>query len=171
MGNTLQQNEDYYIRASEGLIYNPSTGLIRWDKRTKNHKFNKGDLAGSKKTARGKEYMQLCFESKTLNYHRLVWYMYYGRFPVGVIDHIDGNGMNNRISNLRECSIQQNNRNRNNGNKMTGVTKRKSGKWQARIFDKKEINLGFFICPAVALVRRKLAEIEYYGNYRNTRNG
>ena len=170
MSVVSQKNKDYYIRASEYLTYNPLTGLMKWNRRTKNYKFNKGDLAGGKKSSRGKEYMQVCFDSKKLNYHRLAWYMYYGRFPVGVIDHIDGSGMNNKISNLRECSIQQNNRNIDNGNKMKGVRKNGNG-WQARIFNNRQISLGTFRCPAVALVKRKLAEIEYYGDYRRMRNG
>lgn len=54
--------------------------------------------------------------------HRIIWLMHYGRWPVGQIDHIDGDRSNNRLSNLREVTQQQNNCNRPNRSKsQTGV--------------------------------------------------
>lgn len=44
--------------------------------------------------------------------HRLIWEMHNGPIPEGIlIDHIDGDSLNNRIENLRLATRQQNNAN------------------------------------------------------------
>lgn len=43
--------------------------------------------------------------------HRVVFALANGRWPVGPVDHRDGNPGNNRPENLREATIQQNNQN------------------------------------------------------------
>ena len=66
-------------------------------------------------------------------------------------DHIDGNGLNNRRSNLREANRAQNNQNRrrhkNNSSGIKGVRfHEKSGRWLAKIhFNGKSLHLGSFL--------------------------
>ena len=71
--------------------------------------------------------------------------------PVGLqVDHIDGNKLNNRRSNLRLCTLAENNRNRpaHKGGKsrFKGVSLRWDGKkWKAEIcFNRKRERLGAF---------------------------
>lgn len=49
---------------------------------------------------------------KTYFAHRVVWALHYGKFPDGVIDHIDGDPSNNRLDNLRSVDQSENNINR-----------------------------------------------------------
>lgn len=80
-----------------------------------------------------------------------------------IIDHIDGNGLNNQKSNLRHCTITQNAHNRknrrNSKSKYKGVSKY-GKKWAARImFNKKPIQIGTFeIEEDAALAYNKYAK-------------
>ena len=43
--------------------------------------------------------------------HKIVWAWHHGRFPTLQIDHINGNGCDNHIGNLREVTQSENMRN------------------------------------------------------------
>jgi len=45
---------------------------------------------------------------KTVYVHRIIWFLNKGSFPKDMIDHIDHNRINNKISNLREATNAQN---------------------------------------------------------------
>lgn len=90
-----------------------------------------------------------------------------------VVDHINHNKLDNRKSNLRICTHQQNDINKSKTSKNTsgivGVGWVKSrNKWRAYIgLNNKFINLGYFNTKEAAIQARKNAEIEYFGEYRN----
>ena len=90
-----------------------------------------------------------------------------------VVDHINRNRLDNRKSNLRICTIQQNSMNRdiqsNNTSGIVGVYWEKSRcKWCAQIMlNKKNIFLGYFNTKEEAIKVRKQAEIDLFGEYRN----
>ena len=89
-----------------------------------------------------------------------------------VIDHINHNTLDNRKSNLRICTIQQNGFNQSlsniNSSGVKGVNFHKaSGKWRAFIkYNRKNIHLGLFENKEEAIEIRKRAEIKYFGEYR-----
>ena len=77
--------------------------------------------------------------------------------PPGMkVDHIDGDGLNNRRANLRHCTNQENCRNqglaRNNRSGFKGVSwYPNSGKWVATIWDgKRKVFLGYYADPVEA---------------------
>ena len=105
-----------------------------------------GDVAGYR---RKDGYKVLCIHYKKWLLHRLVYLWHKGVLP-DYLDHIDGNPRNNRIENLRECSLSQNQQNRrmgrDNSSGIKGVSWHKySQKWRATIrYNKEQVHLGFF---------------------------
>lgn len=92
------------------------------------------------------------------------------------VDHINGNKLDNRKSNLRICTMQENNFNNKiyttNNTGYPGVDwYKKTGKWRARIqVNGKNIHLGLFDNIEDAINVRKQAEIKYFGEYRRGDN-
>jgi hypothetical protein len=64
-----------------------------------------GDVAGWKTV--GDRYVGLCVNGKKHLMHRMIFLYHHGYLPK-CIDHIDGDGSNNRIENLREATQSQN---------------------------------------------------------------
>lgn len=89
-----------------------------------------------------------------------------------VVDHINGNKLDNRKCNLRICSQQQNTMNTcmhsNNTSGYKGVTWDKNrNKWIAQItVNYKNIHLGRYENIEDAIKARKEAEVKYFGEYR-----
>ncbi len=104
--------------------------------------------------------------------HRVIWAIHYGSWPSGQIDHINGDGMDNLLVNLRDVSMQDNNRNKrinvNNTSGHLGVVWNKSGAvWHSRIkVLGKFVHLGSFHRKEDAIDARKSAEAEY-GFHKN----
>ncbi len=95
--------------------------------------------------------------------------------PVGVhVDHIDGDGLNNRIANLRLCTRSENGMNRRKelgcSSKFKGVYWDKSkAKWHARIvLDKKHKSLGRFASELEAALAYDFAAVELFGPFAKT---
>jgi hypothetical protein len=99
--------------------------------------------------------------------HRIAWAIHYGRWPDGLIDHIDGDPTNNRIDNLRVVDSTGNTRNqRRHSRNTTGVTgvsyHRAAGKYWAQIGVRGEVKyLGLFDDLEAAAAARRQAEITY----------
>lgn len=67
-------------------------------------KFKTGDLAGYLSSGK---YWKIGINRKAYRLHRIIFMMHYGYLPP-MIDHIDGNKLNNCIENLRETNKSTN---------------------------------------------------------------
>lgn len=131
-------------RLKQVLDYNQDTGQFRW-RRT-------GKVAGCKS---GHGYWKIRVDKRLYNAHRLAWLYVYGEWPKDEIDHIDRNGENNAIANLRQVTSSQNklNRRKHKGKlPWRGVMWRTDmSKWIAQASKGgKSIHIGTFDCPAAA---------------------
>lgn len=137
----------------ELLNYNSETGIFYWKNNKKGH-VKKGDLAGSNHV---KGYITIRIGGKDYLAHRLALIISGVEIPIDrQIDHINGNKKDNRLSNLRLASYNQNNQNvgirRDNLSGFKGVGfESKRNKWRARIRSNNKIKwLGYFDTPEEA---------------------
>ena len=156
-------------RLKEVLNYNPDTGIFIFKVCSSNGKQKTGSVAGNvyRTNNRRAEYLRIWIDGKRYYSHRLAWLYMYGEWPNNGIDHINGDGIDNRIENIREAdnTIQQRNRAQRSDNRsgVTGVFWYKNlNKWCADIKVKgKKIFLGYFDNLDDAAAVRKSAELRY----------
>ena len=139
------------------LFYNKKTGEWLWI-RQRGDKIRPGMKAGKNQYHKNTVYRSIVIDYQDYLVHRLAWLYVYGNWPVNEIDHIDGNGLNNALSNLRDVTRLESSRNRavsirtNSG--IMGI--QKSGKrWKARLCQE---YLGTFDDWFDAVCARKSAE-------------
>ncbi|WCD44243.1 putative HNH endonuclease [Xylophilus phage Lumi] len=93
------------------LAYDPLSGDLTWLIST-NRRIIVGDVAGSDyHNPSGKSYRQIKIDGKRYIGHRVIWFHQTGDWPE-VVDHKDGDGLNNRWLNLRNVDDSGNKQNR-----------------------------------------------------------
>lgn len=115
------------------LNYDPDGGQFTW--KVSSGTVKAGAVAG---TVTKNGYLKISICGKSYRAHRLAWIIMNGNSPSDQLDHIDGNRLNNSISNLRECSNLQNGQNKRSkpgsSSKYLGVHwNSRIMKWQASI--------------------------------------
>lgn len=111
-------------------------------------------------------------KAKLIAMHRIIAERMFGEIPAGmIVDHIDGDGLNNTRANIRLATRSQNGANsRKNKNKSLpkGVTM-SDGKYRARIiFQGKSLYLGVFDTKELAKAAYDTKAQELFGNYWNS---
>lgn len=145
----------------QSLDYNPDTGIF-------NRKIN-GRVAGT--ICKRSGYVSISVYNKRYYAHRLAWLYTNCVWPIEQIDHINGIRNDNRISNLREATKNENQRNKkiqtNNSSGYKGVyfdTNR--NRWRACIrVNNKLIHLGSYIKLIDAAIAYQTASISYHGDF------
>lgn len=88
------------------LRFDPKTGILSW---REGLTYSKQRPAGKPAGTMSKGgYLRASIERRMYAVHRIAWKMHYGSDPSGVIDHIDGDKLNNRIANLRDVTQAEN---------------------------------------------------------------
>ncbi len=165
----------------ELLDYDPETGKLVWRERRPEMFESHGSPKQWNDKFAGKEaftardsngYLHGTLFRKSYRAHRIAWAIHYGAWPTGIIDHINGDPTDNRITNLRDVSQTENSRNsklpKDNKSGRIGVHwVKKSRKWRAQITIKRRpMQLGDFEDLADAIAARELGE-QRYGFHRN----
>ena len=154
---------------AEYFSYNAETGEIRWRKRPFKARICVGDIAGSiYRTG----YRMTSIGGRRIKVARLAWFLYYGRWPGGLIDHRNHIRTDDRISNLREATSSQNNGNQSllkrNTSGFKGVSKTYNGKWAAYIrLPVGNKRIGTFETPELAHEAYRLAAELRFGEFAN----
>lgn len=114
-----------------------------------------------------KTYYAICYKRSVKGEHELMHTMITGW---SFVDHINGNGLDNQRSNLRQATHQQN---MWNANHSYGVSPYKGvhwvanmNKWRARIeVSGKKIHLGYFKTEIEAATAYNVAASEHFGEF------
>jgi hypothetical protein len=141
------------------ITYDPDTGILKWIKPRNTRAAKPENISDG--FPHNKGYMQIGINKKRYFVHRIIWLYMTGNFPKYQIDHINGVKTDNRFSNLREVTNQQNNFN----NKAKGYCFVKDrNKYLASIYvDGKNISLGLFKTKEEARASYLEAKMKYHG--------
>jgi hypothetical protein len=157
------------------LDYNPGTGELRWKQRPLTDFSERGhwktwtkrfaDTVAGTIGANG--YRAISISGKRYYAHRIAWAIHHGAWPSEQIDHINQQRDDNRMSNLREATNQQNMKNatrlRSNTSGATGVHwDNRRSKWLAQIkHEGRGRFLGYFANFDEAVAARRAAEVKF----------
>jgi len=139
-------------RLKELLSYDPESGKFEW------RAVRGGGRPGREPGAVSSNgYRRIGVDGTKYAAHRLAWFYVYNEWPGGMIDHINGDRLDNRIDNLRVATNELNQQNQrcariDNKIGLLGVNWEKwSRKYKAQIrVHGKKLLIGRFDCPLTA---------------------
>jgi len=115
-------------------------------------------------------YHRAHFNGRSYQEHRLIWFMFHNEWP-DTIDHIDGNGKNNTLENLRSCSqacnIANSRKIKVGSSKYKGVCfYKRRGNWVANIMkDRVNFFIGYYTTESEAAQAYNVKAKELFGDY------
>jgi len=151
---------------TEALDVRPETGELFWVRPPKRHPRLIGQQAGCPTESRGKTYVLVQHNRRKFRRSWLIFLWVNKRWPAKeIIDHADGNSLNDAISNLREATFLENNQNHKPHSRRIQLpmgVRRSANRFVARLtVDGRQISIGAFDtideAHAAYLLRRKEA--------------
>ena len=115
-------------------------------------------------------YLQTNIDGKIYSVHRLIFFMHHGFLPKS-IDHIDGNGLNNKIENLRAATVSENACNaklrKDSSSKHKNVYWNKLMKrWGVKLtINKKQLHFGYYYDLDVAKFVASFIRLRYHKDF------
>lgn len=146
------------------LTYDPATGIFR---RVQSTAWNAmaGEVAG---TMHVTGYIYIRIGDRDYKAQRLAWLYMTGEWPTLFVDHINGDGFDNKWDNLREASHRQNAANarirKDNKTGHKGI-REMNGRWQVRLGRGGSIHVGTFDDIKDAIEARDNSAKIAYGDY------
>lgn len=149
--------------AEVSKLFDYKNGVLYWNSDRK-----KGQKAGWVERRHKTFYVRISYKNQRFYGHQIAFFLKKGFCPK-IIDHKNGNGLDNRIVNLREASSTDNilnsRKRENTTSKHKGIIFYR-GRWLARITIKgKQINLGTFLTEKEAFQARRKATKENYSSF------
>jgi len=167
MAKPRQETQETAELVKKTFWYDPETGLLYRFKSVPKCKLEQPAGYPQKNCRSGKTYIRVRMNNGQYMAHRLAWVLVHGAWPAGELDHEDGDGTNNRLTNLREVTHGQNQKNMrrpsHNSSGYVGVVWLKDDKkWSARVYKgNKTICYGVYTDKQDAIAARKAAEAEH----------
>ena len=172
--STLSDLSAEYVRTL--FDYCPETGVLRWRRRPDksslwNSKCAHKEAGAVYRPSPTRTYRTVAVDYRKYLVHRIIWLHVHGQWPDGEIDHADGDGLNNRIANLRLATRTQqlanSHRGRRNRTGFKGVSwNTQRQRYQAKIQRERKVrHLGFFNDPAEAHAAYCRAARELFGEF------
>lgn len=145
--------------------YDPETGVLTRLVTLSNRAVAGTEVSCRIRVAYGKTYIQLQVKGRMYLAHRVIWLWVTGAPPSDEIDHLDGDGTNNRWDNLRPATRLSNMKNmrKRPTTYCTGVHwDKRCGKWKVEIMaNRVKIHGGRFADLQEAIACRKALEVQH----------
>jgi hypothetical protein len=154
-------------KIEDAVELNFETGELTWKIRV-NPSVQIGQVLGTK---HGRGYKFFRLNKQFYFCHKVVWFLAYGKWPEGEVDHINGVKDDNRPENLRDVTHRQNMQNKKSQTNSTSIYKgvhwhRASKKWRSVIWDgHRKIHVGLFEGEKEAALAYDGVAREVFGSY------